>query len=135
MEIPESIIRGILIRAGMSPEYRGFRYFVCAITMFLDDPFPGREMMTKVYPAVAAEMNTTPSRVERCMRNAVRIAWDNQRFRRDRVLSRLITHKMTNSQLIACLVTHLRTQAEMQEPYDIHAPLILMPDGDAEPDE
>ena len=113
MRIPESIIHGTLVRIGMSPEYRGFHYFMRAIILQFDTPFPGRQMMTAVYPVIAAEMNTTPSRVERCMRNAVRIAWENQRVRRDRVLSAIITHRMSNSQMIACLVMYLRTQAEM----------------------
>ena len=114
MEVPESIIRGILIRIGMSPRLQGFQYFQRAVVLSFDDPIPGKNMMSKVYPEIAEEMYTTASRVERCMRHAVRLAWESGKVQRDQSFAPMIRHRMSNSQMLAFLVELLRSQAMAQ---------------------
>ncbi len=41
---------------------------------------PGMEITRKLYPAVAAAINSTPARVERAIRHATECAWDRQGY-------------------------------------------------------
>lgn len=66
---------GLLLRLGVTPEYKGFAYFLCALEICRTDP-EARHMLTKrLYPAVAARYVTSWQAVERDLRTAVATAW------------------------------------------------------------
>lgn len=72
----EIIVSDIMHQIGVPAHIKGYQYLRNAIILSIEDP----EMMgsvTKVlYPTVAKNFNTTPSRVERAIRHAIEVAWD-----------------------------------------------------------
>ena len=61
---------------GVPAHIKGYHYLRSAILHCIEDS-EMLECVTKLlYPTVASEFQTTPSRVERAIRHAIEIAWD-----------------------------------------------------------
>ena len=92
---------------------------ICALLL---EPLTGRQArnaITKVlYPQVAKTVGTTPSRVERAIRDAIEVAWDRgdldtlQRFFGYTVSN--TKGKPTNSEFIALIADKLQLQLKGQ---------------------
>lgn len=64
----------ILRKLGCPVNIKGYSYIAKAIEYTLEaQEFPS--MTKKLYPCIAKEFNTTPSRVERAIRHAIEVAW------------------------------------------------------------
>ncbi len=64
-------------RFGIPASINGYVYLKRAIAMTVDSQTQNKKKITKdLYPTLAEEFNTTPSRVERAMRHAITIAWN-----------------------------------------------------------
>ena len=59
------------------PHLLGFNYLVVAIEMVREDHSLLHAVTKELYPAIAEKYNTTGSRVERAMRNAIDWCFDN----------------------------------------------------------
>lgn len=68
-------IQEVLLQIGMPANLLGFAYFTRAIQVALDNPDALQHLMKILYAEVAEEYHSTPSRVERTMRNAIEVAW------------------------------------------------------------
>jgi two-component system response regulator (stage 0 sporulation protein A) len=115
----ELIIRvsEIMHELGVPAHIKGYQYVRFAIALAVKD----REAMASVtkilYPSVAKEFATTPSRVERAIRHAIEVAWD----RRDvDVFNSYFGYtinsqrgKPTNSEFIATISDKLRLKYSM----------------------
>lgn len=66
----------ILHELGIPAHVKGYRYVRSAIVQAVQNPKVIDLITKKLYPDLAREFNTTPSRVERAIRHAVEIAWD-----------------------------------------------------------
>lgn len=67
-----SDVENVLLEIGIPAGIKGFKYVTDAIMIMNERPVDG---ITKdLYPAIAAENNTIPSRVERAIRHAFEIA-------------------------------------------------------------
>ncbi len=108
----ETQVTKIIHRIGVPAHIKGYQYLRTAIMMAVED----REIIntvTKVlYPTVAEQYSTTPSRVERAIRHAIEVAWDrgdidvlNSYFGYTIQNSR---GKPTNSEFIAMISDNLR---------------------------
>lgn len=73
---PESMIRAVLLELGVPDHIFGHKYLVTAILLTVKDQISVNHIMRRLYPAVANEHGTTPSKVERAIRHAVEIAFD-----------------------------------------------------------
>jgi len=62
---------------GIKPNVRGWRYIITAVELAAADEELVHAVEKELYPAVAAKHETTPSRVERCIRSAIEYAWTN----------------------------------------------------------
>lgn len=71
----EREISGMLKKLGMPANLCGFDYLKCCIAIGLHTPLRG-SITHAVYPVVAQVYNTTPSRVERCIRKAIEVLWE-----------------------------------------------------------
>lgn len=61
-----------LIHLGISHRFKGYTYLRYAIKNVYMDPKSYMGFITKrLYPELAKEFNTTPSRIERCIRHAI----------------------------------------------------------------
>jgi len=72
----EVTVSEIMHQIGVPAHIKGYQYLRCAIIHAIEN----EEMMSSVtkilYPTVAREFKTTPSRVERAIRHAIEVAWD-----------------------------------------------------------
>ena len=62
---------------GVQPNVRGWRYIVDGVKLVAADEELAHHMTKELYPAIAAKHDTTPSRVERCIRHAIEWAYTN----------------------------------------------------------
>ena len=72
----ENIATEFIRRAGIPANIKGYRYLRAAIIYAVEDDAMLNRITTRLYPAVAKMFNTTPSCVERAIRNAITIAWE-----------------------------------------------------------
>lgn len=71
-----SDISRVLYELGMPANLLGYQYLRSAITIAASDVESLRGITKILYPRVAEEFNTTPSRVERAIRHAIEVVWD-----------------------------------------------------------
>ena len=74
--INEEKVDEILLELGYPEHLTGTKALREALRIYR----PGMEITRKLYPAVAAAMNSTPARVERAIRHATECAWDRQGY-------------------------------------------------------
>lgn len=72
--LPE--ISEVLYSLGMPTNLLGYKYLRFAIQLSVRNPKMLHSITKTVYPAVAAEFDTTPANVERSMRHAIEVVWD-----------------------------------------------------------
>lgn len=104
-------LSNILISVGIPANTRGYYYLRSAIIMVLQHPDYSRSITKSLYPIVAKEYNTTPSRVERSIRHAIEIAWNRGKIGNINGVFGVELFdkydKPTNSELIALLADKL----------------------------
>lgn len=110
----EMMVTDIIHEIGIPAHIKGYQYLRFAIIMVIDDLDIINSITKELYPTVAKEFNTTPSRVERAIRHAIEVAWD--RGDTD-VLNSFFGYtianskgKPTNSEFIAMIADKLRLQ-------------------------
>ncbi|MCD7847064.1 MAG: sporulation transcription factor Spo0A [Oscillospiraceae bacterium] len=70
------VVTEMIHMLGVPAHIKGYHYLRAAIIYSIRDP-QMLESVTKImYPTVAKDFGTTPSRVERAIRHAIEIAWD-----------------------------------------------------------
>ena len=113
----QSEITEMLHEVGIPAHIKGYMYLRTAILKtFLNMDYIGK--ITKdLYPAIASYYNTSSSKVERAIRNAIEIAWDrgnmeliNEIFSYTVSVSRT---KPTNSEFIAMIADRLHLEHQM----------------------
>ena len=113
----EVTVSEIMHQIGVPAHIKGYQYLRKSIILAIDD----EEMMGSVtkllYPTVAKEFKTTPSRVERAIRHAIEVAWDRGDVD---VLSSYFGYtiqnsrgKPTNSEFIAMIADKLKLKMKV----------------------
>ena len=112
----ETMVTDIIHENGIPAHIKGYQYLRHAIMMVVDDLDIINSITKELYPTVAKDFNTTPSRVERAIRHAIEVAWD--RGDTD-VLNSFFGYtianskgKPTNSEFIAMIADKLRLQTK-----------------------
>lgn len=104
----------ILKKLGVPPHFLGYKYFIAAVDLVLEDDEYLHNMTKALYPTVGGMFKTTSSRVERAMRNAVEVAFDTMPLSvLEDVFSNTINAtrgKPTNSHFLAILVELVRDE-------------------------
>lgn len=114
----ESEITSILHDIGIPAHIKGYTYLRSAILKtYLDSEYIGQ--ITKVlYPSVAKEFQTTPSRVERAIRHSIEVAWNRGSIDViDDIFGYTISSskaKPTNSEFIAMISDKLRLEHKLK---------------------
>lgn len=110
----EMMVTDIIHEIGIPAHIKGYQYLRHAIMLVVDDLDVINSITKELYPTVAKDFNTTPSRVERAIRHAIEVAWD--RGDTD-VLNSFFGYtianskgKPTNSEFIAMIADRLRLQ-------------------------
>lgn len=110
----EMLVTNIIHEIGIPAHIKGYQYLRFAIIRAVDNLDIINSITKELYPTVAKEFNTTPSRVERAIRHAIEVAWDRGDTE---VLNSFFGYtiantkgKPTNSEFIAMIADRLRLQ-------------------------
>lgn len=114
----ENTVTEIIRKIGIPANIKGYRYLRSAVMLAADDMSILDSITKRLYPAIAKENNTTPSRVERAIRHAISSAWERADGDADYIEKKLRCkinfsgEHPTNSELIALISDSIRLQAE-----------------------
>lgn len=110
----EAKITNIIHEVGIPANIKGYIYLREAITMVFGNMELLSAVTKEIYPRVATEFNTTPSRVERAIRHAIEVAWT--RGKRENI-DKLFNHngdsktkKPSNAEFVAVVADKLRLE-------------------------
>lgn len=73
-------ITSIIHEVGVPAHIKGYQYLRDAIVMVVEDMDLLGAVTKELYPAIAKQNKTTPSRVERAIRHAIEVAWNRGRL-------------------------------------------------------
>ena len=97
---------------GVPAHIKGYQYLRDAIVMSVKDPLMISAITKILYPTIAKNFQTTPSRVERAIRHAIEVAWSRGKME---TLEGLFGYtintgkgKPTNSEFIALISDKIR---------------------------
>lgn len=110
----ETTVTNVLHEIGVPAHIRGYHYMRTAIIMAVKDMDVLNYITKELYPAIAEDANTTPSRVERAIRHAIEVAWSRGTLdAKDSIFGYTISSnkgKPTNSEFIAIIADKLRLE-------------------------
>ena len=101
---PERKITEILRKIGIPSNVSGYRYLREAIAMTAEDAGVVNGITKLLYPEIAKKYKTTGASVERAIRHAIGLAWQNGALRE------MFASKPTNSELISLIADDLRLE-------------------------
>lgn len=107
-------VTDIIHQLGVPAHIKGYHYLRTAIVSSYHDPLLLDSVTKQLYPKVADQYGTTPSRVERAIRHAIEIAWDRGNLDTLNAFFGYTVNtckgKPTNSEFIALITDKLRLQ-------------------------
>ena len=114
----EADITGMIHDIGIPAHIKGYQDLRDAIMMSVDD----KEMLNSItkilYPSIAKQHGTTPSRVERAIRHAIEVAWSRGKVDTIDELFGYTVHngkgKPTNSEFVALIADKIRLEQKMK---------------------
>ncbi len=71
----ESRVTQIIHQLGVPAHIKGYKFLRDAIVLSVEEPTVINAITKILYPTIAKENNTRPTRVERAMRHAIEVAW------------------------------------------------------------
>ena len=110
-------VTNIMHEIGVPAHIKGYQYLRDAIMMVVKDLDIINSITKQLYPSIAREYNTTPSRVERAIRHAIEVAWSRGQVEAiDELFGYTINigkGKPTNSEFIAMVADKLRLEMKV----------------------
>ena len=110
----EQDVTDMIHELGVPAHIKGYHYLREAIIMAVDDIEMLNSITKILYPNIAKNFQTTPSRVERAIRHAIEVAWSRGRMETlDALFGYTVNHgkgKPTNSEFIALIADRIRLQ-------------------------
>lgn len=71
----EKLVTNYICKLGIPAHFKGYHYIRSSIIISIEDSEMLSSLSQKLYPYIAKMYNTTPSRVERAIRNAIETMW------------------------------------------------------------
>lgn len=110
----ESLVTNVIHEIGVPAHIKGYQYLRYAIIIAVEDMDVINSITKTLYPMVAKEFGTTPSRVERAIRHAIEVAWDRGDLETlQKYFGYTVSNtkgKPTNSEFIALIADKLQLQ-------------------------
>lgn len=110
----EYSVTSIIHEVGVPAHIKGYQYLRSSIIMSVKDMDILNSVTKQLYPAIAKEQGTTPSRVERAIRHAIEVAWERGKME---TINDLFGYsasqgrdKPTNSEFIALIADKIRLE-------------------------
>ena len=113
----EVLVIRTLHEIGIPTHLKGYQYLREAVILSLEDFHLLETVTTGLYPRIAVRFDTTPSRVERAIRHAIKVAWEKgglQNYPTHFGFTASAVTRPTNSECISLMVEKLRL--EMKSP-------------------
>lgn len=108
----EQDVTDMIHEIGVPAHIKGYQYLREAIMMSVRDTTMISSITKLLYPTIAKQFQTTPSRVERAIRHAIEVAWSRGRMETlDSLFGYTIDTskgKPTNSEFIALIADRIR---------------------------
>lgn len=103
----DETLSSIFYMIGIPAHIKGYRYLREAVKIVLNSPYVINKVTKVLYPGVAELFQTSPNRVERGIRHAIEVAWENREVEniKDQQGNSIfsIDKKPTNKEFIALL--------------------------------
>lgn len=113
-KVLDTTITTIIKEIGVPAHIKGYAFLREAIQMVYTDVDLLGSVTKVLYPDIAKNFNTTPSRVERAIRHAIEVAWNRGNYE---VISKMFGYtvhhlksKPTNSEFIAMIADKIRLE-------------------------
>jgi two-component system response regulator (stage 0 sporulation protein A) len=110
-------VTSIMHEIGVPAHIKGYQYLRDAIMMVVKDLDIINSITKQLYPSIARDYNTTPSRVERAIRHAIEVAWSRGQVEAiDELFGYTVSigkGKPTNSEFIAMVADKLRLEMKV----------------------
>lgn len=110
----EALVTNMIHEIGVPAHIKGYQYLREAIIMSVEDTSVLSSITKILYPTIAKNFSTTPSRVERAIRHAIEVAWSRGKMETlDGLFGYTINTgkgKPTNSEFIALIADKIRLQ-------------------------
>lgn len=110
----ERDVTDMIHEIGVPAHIKGYQYLREAIMMSVEDLEMLNSITKILYPTIAKQFRTTPSRVERAIRHAIEVAWSRGKMETLDALFGYTVHtgkgKPTNSEFIALIADKIRLQ-------------------------
>ncbi|GFI61345.1 stage 0 sporulation protein A [Clostridiales bacterium] len=100
----------LLLKMRVTPNHSGFKYLLSSIEFSLSCGDQHLCITKDIYPHVAKKCNSTPDRVERCMRKSIDYAWKNNGSEFfETVAGFKMSKKPTNFQFISFATEYIKS--------------------------
>jgi two-component system response regulator (stage 0 sporulation protein A) len=113
----ETEVTNVIHEIGVPAHIKGYQYLRDAIIMVINDMDVLNSITKQLYPNIAKQYNTTPSRVERAIRHAIEVAWSRGKMDTiDKLFGYTVNNgkgKPTNSEFIALIADRLRLELQV----------------------
>ena len=114
----EVVVTEIIHEIGVPAHIKGYQYLRNSIIMAVNDMDILNSITKQLYPSIAKQYQTTPSRVERAIRHAIEVAWSRGKIETiDELFGYSISNgrlKPTNSEFIALIADKIRLDAKIK---------------------
>lgn len=115
-EMLDDKIKSLFFMMGIPIHLKGYRYLNAAIKMVVNSPNIINNITKVLYPGIAENFQTSPTRVERAIRNAIEVAWIRGNLNKINdifgyeILNQI---KPTNGQFIALLAAKINMEKDI----------------------
>jgi two-component system response regulator (stage 0 sporulation protein A) len=114
----ESDVTNIIHEIGVPAHIKGYQYLRDAIMMSVNDSEMLNSITKLLYPSIAKQHKTTPSRVERAIRHAIEVAWSRGKMDTiDDLFGYTVSNgkgKPTNSEFVALIADKIRLEYKLR---------------------
>ena len=114
----EADVTNVIHEIGVPAHIKGYQYLRDAIMMSVNDTDVLNSITKVLYPTIAKQHNTTPSRVERAIRHAIEVAWSRGKMDTiDELFGYTVSYgkgKPTNSEFVALIADKIRLEYKSQ---------------------
>lgn len=116
----EERLSNILIRTGIPPHIKGYRYLKTAVMMSMEEPENIKNITKRLYPAIADCYRATAYTVERMIRHAIETSWSKGKIKNINAIFGFEIYrgnvKPSNGDLIALLADRLYFEIDKRTP-------------------
>ncbi len=114
----ESDVTNIIHEIGVPAHIKGYQYLRDAIMMSVNDTEMLNSITKQLYPSIAKQHKTTPSRVERAIRHAIEVAWSRGKMDTiDELFGYTVNNgkgKPTKSEFVALIADKIRLEYKLR---------------------